>query len=184
MTINNSIIQQTQKWIQQVVVKNNFCPFAAAEVAKNAIHYEVYPAISQQESLQQLVAEWLRLDQAANIATTLLIFPDSFKDFMDFLDLVNAAQALLVEMDYEGIYQLASFHPEYCFAGSNEEDPANYTNRSPYPMLHILREASVEKALKSFPHPERIPEKNIALSQKLGIEKMKAALAACRVEKD
>ncbi len=184
MTSKETSVQQTQRWIQQVVIKNNFCPFAAAEVTKHAIHYEVYPAISRQESLEQLATELLRLDQEDDIATSLLIFPESFKDFLDFLDLLDAAQALLSKMEYDGIYQLASFHPEYCFAGSNDEDPANYTNRSPYPMLHILREASVEKALKTFFHPERIPEKNIALSRKLGIENMKAALAACRIEKD
>jgi len=77
---------------------------------------------------------------------------------------------------------LASFHPEYCFAGSDDQDPANYTNRSPFPMIHILREADLDRALKTFFHPERIPEKNMALCKKLGVEKMKKALADCRKE--
>jgi hypothetical protein len=84
------------------------------------------------------------------------------------------AESLLTEQGYEGTYQLASFHPDYCFDGENKLDPANYTNRSPYPMLHLIRESSLEKALKSFPHPELIPQRNIKLTRKMGINKIQA----------
>ena len=90
--------------------------------------------------------------------------------------LIATAAKLFVDQGYEGVYQLASFHPDYCFAGEDENDPANYTNRSPYPMLHIIREASIEQALKSYPNPELIPERNIELTRKLGLEKIRTLL--------
>jgi hypothetical protein len=108
--------------------------------------------------------------------TTLLILPEGCTQFNDFLDLTAMAEQLLIDQGYEGVYQLASFHPDYCFAGEDENDPANYTNRSPYPMLHIIREASIEQALKTYPNPELIPERNIELTRKLGLEKIQALL--------
>ena len=86
---------------------------------------------------------------------------------------------MLIEQGYEGVYQLASFHPDYCFDGAKRNDAANYTNRSPYPMLHLLRETSLEQAIRSYPHPENIPQRNIELTQELGLAKMQVLLAAC-----
>jgi hypothetical protein len=98
------------------------------------------------------------------------------------LDLVAIAEDVLIDQDYEGVYQLASFHPDYCFADSKPDDAANYTNRSPYPMLHIIREASIEKALTKYPNPEQIPERNMQLTRKLGLEKLQTLLATCHAQ--
>jgi hypothetical protein len=129
--------------------------------------------------LENLIDECARLDENENIETTLLIYPKAFANFDEYLDFVEIAERLLEVEDYEGIYQLASFHPNYCFEGSNENDAANYTNRSPYPMLHLLREESLEKALETYPNPENIPENNIKLTRELGLQKLKETLAAC-----
>ncbi|MDH5711889.1 MAG: DUF1415 domain-containing protein, partial [Gammaproteobacteria bacterium] len=116
--------------------------------------------------------------------TTLLVFAEGFKDFGDYLDLVELAQDLLADQGYEGIYQIASFHPDYCFADAELDDAANYTNRSPYPMLHLIREASMEKALAHYPEPEKIPERNVEYARELGLEEMQRQLeACCKIEK-
>ena len=108
-----------------------------------------------------------------------MIYDNAFISFDDYLDFLELAEALLLEQDYEGIYQLASFHPDYCFEGAKQDDPANYTNRSPYPMLHLLRESSIELALASYPHPENIPQKNIKSLRELGLTKIQSLLAGC-----
>lgn len=119
------------------------------------------------------------MDNNDNIETSLLIFPESLKDFDDYLDFLEIANALMHKQGYEGIYQLASFHPHYYFEGADENDAANYTNRSPYPMLHILREASLERALLNYPDPENIPGRNIKLTRELGLDVMQKLLADC-----
>lgn len=179
MIDEKSIIDHTAKWLKQVVIKNNFCPFAAAEVARQAVRYRVLKQATEELALEALSAEWALLDEQEDIATSLVIFPDAFSDFLPYLDFLAIAEAALRQQDYEGIYQLASFHPDYRFAGSTDEDAANYTNRSPYPMIHILREDQLEKALSTFPHPERIPLRNIDLARKLGLEKMQTARKDC-----
>ena len=118
------------------------------------------------------------LDTEPATATTLLILASACTRFDDFLDLAAIAEQLLLDQGYEGVYQLASFHPEYCFAGSDQNDAANYTNRSPYPMLHIIRETDIAQALQSYQNPEQIPERNIELTRKLGLKKMQTQLAA------
>ena len=105
--------------------------------------------------------------------------PVHFAEFEDYLDLVELAEALSVELGYEGIYQIASFHPEYCFGGADENDPANYTNRSPYPMVHLLREDSISRALEHYADPEGIPDRNIALARTKGLKQMQLLRAAC-----
>lgn len=179
MENSSLIINQTKKWIANVVIGCNFCPFAAREMKKNSIHYEVTIATTTEDILQQLLLEFERLDTNEPIETSFLIFPDSFEDFHDYLNLVSLAEKLLDKEGYEGIYQIASFHPLYCFSGSDEDDAANYTNRSPYPMLHLLREESMEKALENFSEPESIPEKNIAFTREKGTAWMKMLREKC-----
>ncbi len=179
MIDEKSIIAHTAKWLKQVVIKNNFCPFAATEVAKEAVRYHVVAPGSSEEALEALAAEWEVLDQNADISTTLLLLPDAFSDFMAYLDFLAIAEALLREQGYEGVYQLASFHPDYRFAGSTDEDAANYTNRAPYPMIHILREDQLKEALDTFANPEQIPLRNIDLCRKLGLAKMQEARKKC-----
>jgi hypothetical protein len=121
----------------------------------------------------------VRLDQDQTIATSLLIFPNAFHRWVDYLDLVARAEKLLRQKGYNGIYQVASFHPLYQFAGAAPNDPANYTNRSIHPMLHLLREDQVEKALLQYPHPEGIPERNINFAREKGEAYMKMLRDSC-----
>lgn len=170
---NNLIIQQTKKWITEVVVGCNFCPFVAKEVKQNTIHYAVEFSKEITQCLKCFMTECARLDNDSSIETTLIIFPNAFKEFDEYLQLVDLAEKLILDNGYEGVYQVASFHPGYVFAGTEEEDAANYTNRSIYPMLHLLREESIEKALEKYPDPETIPERNIRFAHEKGVEYMK-----------
>ena len=174
--------KHTENWLKTVIIPYNLCPFARAVVEKeNALYYCVDESNAMEENLQTLIAEAWRLDNDDEIETTLIIYENAFSAFEDFLDYVELANQLLEMQHYLGIYQLAHFHPDYCFEGANELDAANYTNRAPYPMLHLIREASLEKALKSFSHPEMIPKRNIQLTRELGLEKMQALLATCKI---
>lgn len=172
-------IVETKKWLESVVIAHNICPFAKRVLDEGMIHFQIENATEVEICLENLLDECARLDENEAIETTLIIYPKTFADFDDYLDFVEIANALLETEDYEGIYQLASFHPNYCFEDSNENDAANYTNRSPYPMLHLIREESLEKALQHYPNPESIPENNIKLTRELGLEKMREMLAAC-----
>ncbi|GAB6139782.1 DUF1415 domain-containing protein [Methylosoma difficile] len=172
-------IADTQAWLNSLVIAQNLCPFAKREAEQDRIRYSVCADNDWQSGLEHLISECCLLDVEPKIATTLLIFSDSLKHFDDYLDFLAIAEQLLDEEGYTGVYQLASFHPDYCFDGAPADDPANYTNRAPYPTLHLLREASMAKALASYPNPEQIPERNIALTRKLGLAKMQTLLAAC-----
>ena len=174
-----SIIAQTKKWITQVVIGCNFCPFASREVKQNTVHYQVEPASELSECLESFLQECIRLDNEEAIETTLVIFPNAFQSFDDYLDLVGQAEKLILKKGYEGIYQVASFHPLYRFADSPEDDAANYTNRSIYPMLHLLREKSIEQALQRYPDPEQIPVRNIQFAREKGPVYMKMLRDAC-----
>lgn len=179
MIDNEMVIAQTKKWITDVVIGCNFCPFASKEVRQNTVHYQVKNSEDLEECLQSFLSECIRLDENENIATCLLIFPRSFQNFDDYLHLVSLAENLLKKKKYEGIYQVASFHPLYLFAGSSIEDAANFTNRSPYPMLHLLREDSIGDALLKYPNPERIPENNLQFAREKGYEYLKKLREAC-----
>jgi len=174
-----AVIKHTKKWLSSVVIAHNLCPFAKREYDNDRIHYAVIESETLEEQLEQLILECAALDNDGSRETSLLIFPTTLADFNDYLDVLELATALLKEQGYEGIYQLASFHPEYRFEGAGSDNPSNYTNCSPYPVMHILREASVEQALKKYPNPEKIPERNIQLIQGLGFGVMKELLAEC-----
>ena len=179
MEITELVVQQTRKWITDVVAGCNFCPFAAKELKQNTIHYQVETSVDEIICLRAFLQECIRLDEEKNIETSLLIFPEAFQSFDDYLDFVALAEKLLKKEGYEGVYQVASFHPLYAFAGAPGDDAANYTNRSVYPMLHLLREDSVEQALLKYPHPEQIPERNILFARSKGIAYMKNLRDAC-----
>jgi hypothetical protein len=170
------LILQTQKWIETVIIGHNYCPFAKREVENNKVRYQVIQAQGLNECLDAITNECIYLDENADTETTLLIFPLGLEEFETFLDFLTLAEDKLSELGYEGIYQLASFHPKYCFQGADDNDSANYTNRSPYPMLHLIREASIEKALQHYPAPEGIPERNIEFARSQGLEKMQSLL--------
>lgn len=172
-----SAIEHTRTWIQDIIVKYSICPFAKREMERNTIRYQECDAESAAEVLEQVVLECMVLDRHPETETTIIILTKGFADFHEYLQLVETAEDLIVEYDYDGIYQIASFHPNYCFAGEPMDDPANFTNRAPYPLLHILRESSVEKALKHYQEPESIPERNIEFARSKGNDFWFAQLA-------
>lgn len=178
MDTTKNIITHTENWVKQVIVKYNICPFARREVERRAVRYIV--AQGEIEALLvALISECQYLEAHSDTETTLFIMPYSVPSFDEFLDLLDLANDLLFEQGFEGVYQLASFHPDYCFAGELHNDPANYTNRSPYPTLHIIREASMEIALNNHPDPDAIPQRNIEFSRKKGGEFFANLLAGC-----
>lgn len=164
------IIAAMQQWLERAVIGLNLCPFAKAVHVKRQIRYVVSHATDADALLIELEAELARLRDtpAAAIDTTLLILPDMFADFIDFHFFQAEADALLARMDLEGVFQIASFHPQFEFSGSDPDDIANYTNRAPYPTLHLLREASIDRAAAAFPDAADIYERNIATLEQLG----------------
>ncbi len=175
------IIAQTQEWVKTVVIGHQLCPFANKVFEAQTIDYQVVNDHQLDACLQALIAQCQKLDHSNTIETTLIIYPQGYRDFEDFLECLALAEELLIAQGYEGIYQLASFHPHYQFANSDMHDPANYTNRSPYPMLHLLREASLELAIADYPDTENIPQRNIDHARKLGEKHMVDALASCHI---
>ncbi len=173
------IIAQTQQWLADFVIAYNICPFAKREFVSKRIAYEVIQAADVEAQLHALIDACRVLDTEKHLETSLLIYPHGLDDFDDYLDFLEIANALLQKQGYEGIYQLASFHPDYCFAEVPAEDASHYTNRSPYPMLHLIREASLEQALKNYPDPDNIPLRNIDKTRELGVAKLQQLLANC-----
>ncbi|HIL93430.1 MAG TPA: DUF1415 domain-containing protein, partial [Cycloclasticus sp.] len=155
MSSEQAIIEPCRQWVTKVIVGMNFCPFAKPVVESGAVSYSVINERSLELCLQALSDELNRLYGDDSIETSLLIYPVGFEAFDDYLELAGIADELLIDEGFEGVFQLATFHPDYCFEGQVYDDPANYTNRSPYPILHILREASVEKALESVANPDK-----------------------------
>ena len=178
---NQHIIHATQTWLSSFIIAFNICPFARQEQERNSIRYQVIDTENLEKALTILIQECEYLDVHAETETTLLILPTGWDDFDDYLDFLAIAEQLFIEQHYEGIYQLASFHPDYRFETDldGEEDPAHYTNRSPYPMLHIIRETSIDRAVANHPEPDNIPARNIKLTRELGLEKLRALLANC-----
>ncbi|AKE53122.1 DUF1415 domain-containing protein [Kangiella geojedonensis] len=165
----DNIIASVRYWLSQTVIGYNFCPFARREFVKNTINYTVSSSNSIEPVLYELVDELTFLEQNPSVETTLIILPQGFQSFDDYLDLVDYSNQLLERLEYSGVYQIASFHPDYCFDGLDKDDPANYTNRSPYPILHILREASLDRALENYDDPESIPDNNVKLAREKGV---------------
>ena len=178
--MTNIAISQTREWVSSVIVKYNFCPFARKEVENNCIHYIVSNANTIDDAVIDMLEQCIELDRERERETTLIMFDNGFSDFEDFLDLVDLANALLVAQGFEGKYQIANFHPDYVFADSNETDPANYTNRAPFPTLHLIREASMSEALENYDEPESIPEHNINLARRKGIDFWQQLLENCK----
>lgn len=181
MPEDEKAILQTKKWITDVVIGCNFCPFAAKELRKDAVHYQIETSSDTEIVLQSFSKQCQLLDHNKPISTSLLILTQSFSDFDDYLNLISLAEKWIGDHEYEGIYQVASFHPLYLFAGTQEDDAANYTNRSPYPMLHLLREDMIEAALEKFTDPDKIPENNIQYARQKGLAHMERLRNACMV---
>ena len=167
LRISDSYIDSTLQWLRSFVVAHNICPFAARPLREDRILIEWEASTQLEQCLERVILECQRLDRQSDMETTLLIYPNTFAAFEDYLDFLYLAEDLLALEGYEGVYQLASFHPDYCFEGNLPDDPANRTNRSPYPMLHFLREESVEKAIQAYGDTSRIPARNIAFLRSL-----------------
>ncbi len=162
-----------------MVVGLNLCPFAGRELVNNRVRFSVSEADREEPLLIDLQAELELLDADKAVETTLLIHPFVLQDFVDYNQFLDSVDRLLERTGLEGVYQVASFHPDYQFAGTLPEDVENYTNRSPYPMLHLIREESLARAIAGYPDPDGIPERNIELMKSLGLDRMHALMRAC-----
>jgi hypothetical protein len=166
------VIEDTRRWVQRAVIGLNLCPFAKSVEVKQQVRYVVSHASRPKPLLADLKHELLALVAAdpAVLDTILLVAPDSFAEFLDFNAWLERADRLLVDLELDGVLQIASLHPQYQFAGTEPDDITNFTNRAPYPTLHLLREASVDRAVAAFPNAESIFETNMQTMQDLGPE--------------
>jgi hypothetical protein len=186
MTLMNPSPQQaiaeTRAWVERAVIGLNLCPFAKAVHTKNQVRYVVSAAEDAVALLAELCAEMERLASTdpVEIDTTLLIHPQVLNDFLDFNDFLGEADEAVAQLGYEGVLQVASFHPQFQFAGTDADDVSNATNRSPYPTLHLLREASIDRAVAAFPEAEAIFEANVQTLEALGAEGWAELQAQCR----
>ncbi|NND82998.1 MAG: DUF1415 domain-containing protein [Gammaproteobacteria bacterium] len=174
-------IDQVRRWLETIVIDLGLCPFAERELFHQRIRFSVTDANEEVDLLIALEAELRRLQHDNSIETTLLIHPNALTAFDKYNQFLDLAEGFLAQLQMQGVYQIASFHPDYQFANTDPQDAENYTNRSPYPMLHILRETSVSQAIASHPDIDRVPTRNIALMQQLGGDELARRLAACMV---
>ena len=176
---HNRIITSTRQWVETVVVGLKLCPFADRELRYGRVRFTVTNAETEAELLMALHSELSLLINDATVETTLLIHPQTLLDFYDFNDFLQIADDLLTDLALQGIVQIASFHPDYQFGGTAPDDVQNYTNRSPNPMLHLIREDSLARAIGAYPDVAQIPTRNVALMQSMGSTKARALLARC-----
>lgn len=172
MTMNRStveIAEQVNQWLNDVVIGLNLCPFAAKPQRNKQIKIYVSEASQEEALLEDILTQLMELDSttAEELETTLVVVPKMLSDFYDYNLFIDWVEALIRQQNWEGVFQLATFHPDYCFGGTDPEDDENLTNRSPYPVFHLIREESMEKVLKHYPNPEAIPDTNIARVESL-----------------
>ena len=169
-----TVVQDTVRWLERAVIDLNLCPFAKGVHTKGQVHYVVSAATDADlDTLAQDVARELQAlaeSPPEQRDTTLLMAPGCLHDFLDFNDFLAIAEDLLVSLELDGILQIASFHPQFQFAGTAPDDVTNCTNRTPYPTLHLLREDSIDRAVAVFPEAEMIFERNIEVLEKLGLD--------------
>ena len=172
-------IARTRHWLERAVISLNLCPFAKAVYARQQVRFVLSDATTPEVLLEALVAElqWLRDADPQETDTTLLIHPHVLVDFLDYNDFLDVADAAIAALDLDGEIQIASFHPDYRFADSLDGAVENCTNRSPLPMLHLLREASVARAVDAFPDADAIVERNMATLRRLGMDGWRRLLA-------
>ena len=164
------VLAATRRWLERAVIGLNLCPFAKAVYVKEQVRFVVSDATTPEALLEQLAEELLLLRDTPpeQTDTTLLIHPQVLGDFLDFNDFLDNADAAVEALDLAGVLQVASFHPDYRFAGTADEDIGNYTNRAPYPTLHLIREASIDRAVEAFPDADVIVQRNLSTLEKLG----------------
>ncbi len=171
-TPNPTLINAENKiwtWLDKVVIGENFCPFAKVPRQQNRIKIVVSNAVTIEQVLAALAQQCVHLDEHKQTETTLLAFTQILSHFDDYLDVLDMANQLLDDLNYEGVYQLASFHPEYLFAGEPSQAISHYTNRAPYPIFHLIREDSLSQALHFVDNPEQIPVRNVKHANQLGL---------------
>ncbi|KAF1721853.1 DUF1415 domain-containing protein [Pseudoxanthomonas wuyuanensis] len=163
-------IAATRRWLERAVIGLNLCPFAKAVYVKQQVRFVLSDATTPEALLEELAEELVLLRDADPdlVDTTLLVHPDVLTDFLDYNDFLDNADAAIEALDLQGVLQVASFHPDYRFAGTAPDDIGNYSNRSPYPTLHLLREASIDRAVEAYPDPDAIIERNLQTLDKLG----------------
>lgn len=168
---HDPVIAATREWLEKAVIGLNLCPFAKAVYLKNQVRFVVSHAPHLDGLLEDLDRElaFLAVVDSEEVDTTLLIHPNLLLDFLDFNDFLQIAEAAVDEHQLEGVIQIASFHPQFQFAYTAPDDMQNYSNRAPYPTLHLLREASIDKAVAAFPEAETIYQRNIATLESMGI---------------
>ena len=176
---DSEITGSVQRWVESFVVELNLCPFAKRELIQNRIRFALTAAQTEEELLTALQAEFELLDSDTSIETTLLIHAKVLQDFYDYNQFLDYADKLLLQMGLEGVYQIASFHPHYQFGNTGPDAAENYTNRSPYPMLHIIREESITRAIADSPHLDQVSARNIKLMNQLGKDRLRALMQAC-----
>ena len=171
MDERQTVIEDTAHWLNAAVIGLNLCPFAKAVQVKGQVRYQVCLSSNPQDLLQQLRDELLWLAQADPevTETTLLMAPHALPDFLAFNDFLSDCDALLRDLGLEGELQIADFHPRYQFAGTQPQDPENFTNRAPYPTLHLLRETSIDRAVQAYPQADVIYERNVDLLNEMGV---------------
>ncbi len=160
----NAISQQVEQWLNDVVIGLNLCPFAAKPQRNKQIKIFVSEASQEETLLEDILLQLIELSHSEpeQLETTLVVVPNMLDDFWDYNLFIDWVEGLIKQQDWVGIFQVATFHPDYCFGGAEPEDDENLTNRSPYPIFHLIREESMEKVLKHYPDPESIPDTNIA----------------------
>lgn len=163
------IAQQVEQWLNDVVIGLNLCPFAAKPQRNKQIKIFVSDANTEETLLEDILRQLIELETTppSELETTLVAVPNMLEDFYDYNLFIDWVEALIKQQNWEGVFQLATFHPDYCFGGTEPEDAENLTNRSPYPVFHLIREESMEKVLKHYPNPEAIPDTNIARVESL-----------------
>jgi uncharacterized protein len=179
MTDDDKVINATREWLEKAVIGLNLCPFAKAVYVRNQVRFVVSHAPHLDGFLEDLDREldFLAAADPETVDTTLLIHPTLLADFLDFNDFMQLAEAAVEEHGLEGVLQIASFHPAFQFEGTAPGDIGNHTNRAPFPTLHLLREASIAKAVAAFPEAETIYQRNIETLQKLGLAGWQALFA-------
>ncbi|HBC3418680.1 hypothetical protein CGG82_00890 [Vibrio parahaemolyticus] len=170
-----AITQQVDQWLNDVVIGLNLCPFAAKPQRNKQIKIFVSEATQEEAMLEDILLQLIELSttEPEKLDTTLVVVPNMLQDFWDYNFCIDWVEGLIKQQDWEGIFQVATFHPDYCFGGAAPEDDENLTNRSPYPIFHLIREESMEKVLKHYPDPESIPDTNIARVSALSEEERK-----------
>ena len=182
-TTDGDIVRRTTaRWLEDIVINLNLCPFARREWEAGRVRVFVSDAKTESALAEALVEEVRHLLNHDKVETTLLVHPEVLTDFEEYNQFLDQVDHLVSELELEGVLQVATFHPDYQFFGTEPDALDNFTNRSPYPMLHLLREDSLEAAIERHPDPQGIPEKNISRLNDMGLDTVQALLFACGPE--